>query len=467
VFFLNVLFILSVLIQLVQITFNITVPKSFWLFHLAQFFCVIVSLIINYYQWQLIPLYIVYFLCLLIVILNKRHNHSTILFVSKLLILVCCWVGLVFTSYSYSIYPLPIITKPTGRYHVGTTTFTLIPPTCHDPINGTEKYKVYIQVWYPAQNNSGQLAKYPNTKELMDNVTKIYDQPTKSYTFLPLNKVDSNSFLNAQFNSKLYDLPLIIYNAASASIVGQNSMLMEELASQGFVVVSVAHFYGNIILFDDGSSNMPPSRAWRRIFNLATSESMRLDKEKLSVVENGQNTIDMDKMNFNKLKGWQTIINDWESDNLCVIGFLSKKTKSADDMFYQKIDLNNIGVIGHSLGGYTAGNLCSHLDEVKACVFFDTIIMSDYFFTDMEKPSLFIYANSSKIINPYIQKNPNSPITVMTLKNANHYSFMEQRLLAPLQISPRKLDFYTTYNALSESYKATTMFLKENLLRDQ
>jgi hypothetical protein len=461
-FYINVLLIMSVLIQLILVTFNISVPKLFWFYYLAQLVFIIFSLVVNHYQWQLIPIYLVYILCLLIFIIKKYTKHSIFLLIGKIIFLLCCWAVFIYSVYLYFILPLPIITKPTGMYFVGTTSYTITPPTCNDPINGSAKYKVFIKVWYPAENDDGPLARYPISKEIMDRIIKPNYINVKSYTFLPLNKVDSYSFLDAQLNTKLRNLPLIIYNGGSYSIVGQNSMLLEELASQGFIVVSIAHYYGDVVIYNDGSSIMPTSHVTRRLFNNATGESIPLDGEMQRAIEHGQNIILAQKLYFSRLKGWQTIIQDWESDSLCVINYLGKKTKSPEDIFYEKININNIGVIGHSLGGFTAGNLCAHLDDVKACVFLDTIPRSDYFFSDMKKPSLFIYPNSSEIISPYLEKNPSSPIKVITIENANHYSFMEQRILAPLLFPPYRFDLITTYHTLNVTSKETTKFLLEN-----
>ncbi len=463
-FYINVLFILSVLILLVLTTFNITASKTFLLLSLAQLLIIIFLLINNYYQWQLIPLYIVYLLCLLLVFSNKRLFYSRFLLVGKLLILASCWVVSVLSIYLYFIFPIPILSKPTGIYDVGVTSYTLSSPYCTDPISGSKKYQVYFKVWFPKDNNhSGMLANYPITREYMEKQVifdhrETNDHKLPDFVFLPLNILKSYSYIDTEPNKLLNDLPLIIYNSGTFSSVGQNSILMEELASQGFIVVSIGHIYGSIIIYDDGNTIMPNSRNTMKLFNNAAQEAALLIEERENAIKNGQNAINAQEIYFNRLNNWRRIINDWESDSICVIEFLKNKTNTQGDIFYQKINVNNIGVIGHSLGGFTAGNLCAHQGEVKACVFFDTIIQSDYFFSDMEKPSLFIYAGSHKIIDPYIENNHGSPITVIALKNANHYSFMEQRLLAPTYLYPYQFDLVTTYDTLEVTYEATVKF---------
>ena len=120
---------------------------------------------------------------------------------------------------------------------------------------------------------------------------------------------------------------------------------------------------------------------------------------------------------------------------MCVIDFLGNKTKSPEDMFYQKIDMDNIAVIGHSLGGYTAGNLCAHMNEVKTSVFFDTSPMSDYFYTDMKKPSLFIYAKTDNTINPYIHQKSYIPNYGDYDKKCKSFFLYGTRLFSPVDKS--------------------------------
>lgn len=462
----NLILIFTILLQLFQITFGIKVNRHIYIFHLAQFILIFITLYQNSYQWQLYPFIAIGILCILI---YRKGSHRSLITnkAGKNVLIATFWVIFLLSIVIFYYFPLPFMRKTTGSYSVGTTTFTITSPTCKDPINGSEDYKVYFQVWYPAEKKDRRLANYAISKEDMQRIFELGNKDSflnkVNFIFSPLSISKSNSYLNAKPIRVSASLPLVIYNGGSNSVVGQNSMLMEDLASHGFVVVSIGHPYGSIINYGDGTNVTPDTEFVRKLFNDAGNELTRYLKLVEMKAMNQNDKYALQEKYYYKLNLWKPLTNAWESDSNCVIDFLGNKTRSLDDMFYQKIDMDNIGVIGHSLGGYTAGNLCAHMSEVKSCVFFDTSPMSDYFFTHMTKPSLFIYAKTDNTIKPYIHRNPTSPITVITIKNANHFSFMEQGYFAP-SINPLGNDTLISGNqVLDIAYKSTTDFLVTNM----
>jgi hypothetical protein len=466
VIIINLILIFTILLQLVQITFDIKVNRYIYIFNLAQLIIIAITLYQNSYQWQMYPFSALYILCILV---YRKGSHRSLITnkVGKNILIATCWVIFLLSILIFYYFPLPFMRKTTGSYPVGTTTYTISSPTCEDPVNGSGEYKVYMQVWYPAGIKDDSLANYAISKEDMERIFELGNKASLlnkvKFVFLPLSKSKSNSYLNVKPIRTSTPLPLVIYNGGANSVVGQNSMLMEDLASHGFVVVSIGHPYGSIINYGDGTTVKPDTEIVRKLFTDAGNELTRYLKLVELKAMNQNDKYTLEEKYYYKLNIWKTLTNAWESDSMCVIDFLGNKTKSPEDMFYQKIDMDNIAVIGHSLGGYTAGNLCAHMNEVKTCVFFDTSPMSDYFYTDMKKPSLFIYAKTDNTINPYIHRNPTSPITVITIKNANHFSFMEQGYLAP-SINPLGNDTLISGNqVLDIVYKSTTDFLVKNM----
>ena len=77
----------------------------------------------------------------------------------------------------------------------------------------------------------------------------------------------------------------------------------------------------------------------------------------------------------------------------------------------------------------------------------------------MEKPSLFIYANSTLIIDPYISKNPNAPIRTFVINNTKHHNFEEQWLLAPYNFMDHTYNLFGTYKTLLLTYNETIKFM--------
>lgn len=400
-------------------------------------------------------------------ITKKKHKiapSSPVTIINFLLFLTSV-VLFTLSILSYMIFPIPILDRPTGQYSVGVTTIDFSSPECPDPFNPNQEYRIQVTIWYPAVKNE-KLAQYPITNEIMGRLVisqeRGRDPNIRSFVFNPINKVQSHSYEKATpLVGKKF--PLILYNGGDRSVLGQNTMIAEDLASHGYIVGSVGHPYGTNIIYQDGSFILRTDKRIDDVFVYAWLESTSIEERFQSEKFDETNPITIYKYLYNLEVKKKAIIQNWENDNKCVLSYLKSRMNDPKDSFYKYINLNEIGVIGHSLGGFATGNLCANLDDVKACVFMDTAPNSDYFYTNMSKPSLFINAEGSTNIEPFIKANPNSPIEVITIKGADHYSFMEQRLLTPLYLPPYTYDLWTTYRALHISKDEIVKFIDKTL----
>ena len=101
---------------------------------------------------------------------------------------------------------------------------------------------------------------------------------------------------------------------------------MEDLASHGFIVISIGHPYGTVINYDDGSFITPRTKYIFRTFDLALTQASGLQNQYDTWKKNGVSTYDADKAYFNQLYWWKVIVDQWEADNNCVIEYLKEKT---------------------------------------------------------------------------------------------------------------------------------------------
>ena len=105
-----------------------------------------------------------------------------------------------------------------------------------------------MQVWYPAGIKDDSLANYAISKEDMERIFELGNKASLlnqvKFVFLPLSKSKSNSYLNVKPIRTSTPLPLVIYNGGANSVLGKIQCLCEDIASHGFVVVSIGHPYG-------------------------------------------------------------------------------------------------------------------------------------------------------------------------------------------------------------------------------
>lgn len=110
--------------------------------------------------------------------------------------------------------------------------------------------------------------------------------------------------------------PLVIFSHGLWSHPEFSAFLTEEMARAGFIVIGIIH--------KDGTTEKRPG--W-----MGSKMPQFLKPDKWT-----------DKNNA-----------DRRDDMKALLDFMEKQHKQADSAFYGKIDLTNIGAMGHSMGGYT------------------------------------------------------------------------------------------------------------------
>ena len=154
------------------------------------------------------------------------------------------------------VLPFDDLPAPTCPYAVGTQTFTW-QDTSRDEAFTTkvgDKRRVVVQIWYPAELTSSQPVTYlPNPKLRMGPFAKSSGLP--KFLLNHMQWVATNSHAGAPMKAELTELPLVIFSHGLGGMKNQNSVQMEELASQGYFVAAVDHPYdAYLTIFDDGTT---------------------------------------------------------------------------------------------------------------------------------------------------------------------------------------------------------------------
>ena len=135
--------------------------------------------------------------------------------------------------------------------------------------------------------------------------------------------------------------------------------LCQSIAAQGYVVASVSHTYGcKPIQFPDG-------RVADYHFPVCSSKHM-FDIE--------------------------TEI--WVADMVCALNECMQRNMHEGDMLYNKVDVSRVGIIGHSLGGSTALQVCRRDSRVAVAVNLDGPLYGIDSMSPIAKPMLFIFGSS-------------------------------------------------------------------------
>jgi predicted dienelactone hydrolase len=142
---------------------------------------------------------------------------------------------------------------PQGRYATGESTFRLVDHTRADPWAPTQPYReLMISVFYPATHSGG----HDTTNQFPKAVADAVGPALESNFGLPAGLVDwaatkTHSVADAPMANGRF--PVVLYSPGAGDARDWNVSLVEDLASRGYVVVTVDHTgEGPAVRFPDG-----------------------------------------------------------------------------------------------------------------------------------------------------------------------------------------------------------------------
>ena len=299
--------------------------------------------------------------------------------------------------------PMEDVAKPTGPYQVGTQIIHMV-DNDRSAWYGEESSgsrEIMVRVWYPAHPQEGdQKAPYVyNEKLIGDMVSEGFGIP--KYLMKNLRNINGNSWSEAQpVNEKF---PVIIFSHGIGGLKTQNTTQMEEMASHGYVVFSCDHAYdagvsifpGDRIIF--GKTNIPD--------NLTKEEKWNMRRAQLDY----------------RAADIQFLLDEMDREN-----FLSVALKNS-------LDLEHIGVFGHSFGGGTSVVVASVDERIDACFGLDAWFLpipSNVLNSDLNKPFIHLGQVSWKEKENYLKLDTlagnNSAWSVrLDVRGATHYDFTD------------------------------------------
>lgn len=142
---------------------------------------------------------------------------------------------------------------PSGRQEIGTVTLRLVDRSRPDPwVSWPRHRELMVSVWYPALPGGGALARHmqPGAAERFD---------AEGVHGIPPDRVDWAATRTHAREGAPVDLrggrrPVVLYSPGAGDPRTWGTVLVEELASRGYVVVTIDHTYESPgVQFPDGS----------------------------------------------------------------------------------------------------------------------------------------------------------------------------------------------------------------------
>ncbi|MCB9292111.1 MAG: prolyl oligopeptidase family serine peptidase [Lewinellaceae bacterium] len=304
---------------------------------------------------------------------------------------------------------------PTGPYAVGTSQVELR--------DESRERKLLVQFYYPARGNGEASAPYtPNPEQLEADLNALYGVPRPllrkiTAAGVPVTPGAPPADTDEQF-------PLLLFSHGLNGSRYQNSFLLPELASQGYVIASIEHTgaasgtvledgsYGGIIPFDS------------IMLNEAFSTKM---------------------------------IEEWSADQRFVLDQIETLSRAGKLASGKLLDLEQAGVFGHSFGGATSAATLTLDTRFRAGINMDGFYFGEAHKTGFEQPFMelradnksaeemsekelkewkftreqyqnFLFDEWKKRIDSYARNGYES----YAIRYANHMSFSDFSLMMPL-----------------------------------
>ncbi|GMU19756.1 MAG: esterase [Candidatus Babeliales bacterium] len=269
--------------------------------------------------------------------------------------------------------------KPTGNYEVGTTSLELTDQSRKEIYseNSDDNRKLSVRFYYPTQITS-ESTKYPYLGKKMPYFQQYIANQyhlTNATTKLLFGNITTHAYENVPLAEANKKYPVILFSHGLLGFPSDTSaVILENLASHGYIVAAIDHPYFNgLTLYQDGK--------------VVTSQ-------KLSEQFN--------KMRWPQQKEFQTqAIEIYKADFKFFIDELAKLNIDPNSIFYNRLDLNRIAVMGHSAGGTASIEFCRADTRCKAAInldgWYDQVIGHE----PIKQPLLLIFAEKSlEVIEP-------------------------------------------------------------------
>ena len=272
----------------------------------------VLQLLVEGFRWQLAPLYALGLMVTVLALVSVVLPSPVMVLGVVMCFLLAASAFLL--SYAFPNFRMP---EPTGPYAVGATERSF----------RDERGTLTAKVWYPAGSTEGDTPQ----PYLLGLKRSIMGLPPFIYSHLKGRP--TRAFKNARLSTAKDAYPVIVYSHGGDGFVEDNSFLLAELASHGFIAFAVEHpkplhAYG----FDPQVLARDPEGLLAFMVNRVMPERVR-DVNSVVAALDGLN--------------------------------------QRDDLFRGRLELSKLGLLGYSLGGSVMTEVCAVQQTCRAVVNLD------------------------------------------------------------------------------------------------
>ncbi len=326
--------------------------------------------------------------------------------------------------------------EPSGTYPVGVLDFevldTVYPVMRSEDENGR---RLLVRVWYPATVADGERRIYFEGDELelvgrpmLEAISAFIPDAT---LIDPLADIRTHSYKGVEVATKSDGFPVVVYSHGGLSQLAQNTALMEELASHGYLVYSIGHpGQSSGVLYLDGEVDAYDSDFQEGVLAASTAyEPDGIGSDDIAIRYQAKTERWIDEGSY--LGPWAP---RWRDDKLAVVDFIEAGTATGRlaDVLAQS-DVSRLAYFGMSYGASAAGSAAQIDGRAKAVVNLDgSHWLSDLLDTEIRVPLLALtteyidhsYSNEF-FYEPLVSMGERDDITRVWLPDVTHLELFD------------------------------------------
>jgi dienelactone hydrolase len=281
---------------------------------------------------------------------------------------------------------------PTGPAAVGTRLLMLVDGSRVDPLDPRHRRRrLAIQVWYPA------VASGPRAPYMARGVARVFETEHRlpAATFA---HVRTNAYENARPLEHAGGYPAVLFSPGYGVPHALYTTLLEDLASQGFVVIALDHTY------ETDAVQFPRGELVRRRLPADVGRQGSRVSYRLLLRIIGQRIAD--------------------------VQFLQRSLPAVDRRVGRIVDRDRVGVFGHSLGGLTAAAALESDRLLDAGVDLDGSIFGPGVSRALARPFMIMTEHGDGTMRRFWPR-LRGPRLFVQIAGTSHLNFSDWNVLAP------------------------------------
>lgn len=317
--------------------------------------------------------------------------------------------------------------KPLGEYTVGLAEMSFTDSSRQGVFEfaPNESREIPILIFYPSDDTQGRERSLYSFKE----EAEAFKKASKGLVSAKNQFMRIHAYRDLSLSEKLKCYPVVFFNHGYSSHMMQNVVLCCDLASRGYIVISVGHPYeASALKYPDGRIVMA-SEAIGSDFK----QTMRRIQPKFKSMKKQTYSDEQIRPaaagffgDVQSSKVWKHI-RIWADDNIFIADMLEQLNElSSDSLFAGKLDLEHgIGITGHSYGGCTASQVCLDDPRFVCGINIDAPTYGDYWDQDLQKPFMILGSELMDLLaRPNFLANSNDAYLII-VEDSQHMDFTD------------------------------------------